>query len=50
MHSEKMKSSIKDLITFTEEIFIGKLHFLCSDPSRFAKVVLRSFTVNCLSY
>ena len=21
-----------DLVTFTEEIFNGKLHFLCSDP------------------
>ena len=23
-----------DLVTFTEEILNGKLHFLCSDPSR----------------
>ena len=25
-----MKLSIKDLVTFTEEILNGKLHFLCS--------------------
>ena len=29
-HSQKMKSSIKDLVTFTEEIHNGQLHFLCS--------------------
>ena len=28
--AQKMKLSIKDLLTFTEEIFNGKLHFLCS--------------------
>ena len=27
---KKMKFSIKDLVTFTEEILNGKLHFLCS--------------------
>ena len=27
---EKMKFSIKDFFTFTEEIVNGKLHFLCS--------------------
>ena len=26
-----MKFSITDLVTFTEEILYGKLHFLCSD-------------------
>ena len=26
-----MKFSIKDLVTFTEEILNGKLHFLCSE-------------------
>ena len=25
-----MKLFIKDLVTFTEEIFSGKLHFLCA--------------------
>ena len=33
--AQKMKFSIKgfilDLVTFTEEILNGKLHFLCSD-------------------
>ena len=34
--AQKMKFSIKDffsadLVTFTEEILHGKLHFLCSD-------------------
>ena len=28
-----------DLVTFTEEILSGKLHFLCSDPSM--KAILR---------
>ena len=27
---QKMKFSIEDLVTFTEEILNGKLHFLCS--------------------
>ena len=27
---ERMKFPIKDLVTFTEEILNGKLHFLCS--------------------
>ena len=26
----KLKFSFKDLVTFTEEILNGKLHFLCS--------------------
>ena len=36
-HCTKMKLSIKnfqetaDIVTFTEEILNGKLHFLCSD-------------------
>ena len=38
-----MKFSIKDLVTFTEEIFNGKLHFLCSvspqQPHKFVSVV-----------
>ena len=29
----KMKFSIKDLVTFTEEILNRKLHFLCSDST-----------------
>ena len=29
--AQKMKFSIKDFFTFTEEILNGKLHFLCSD-------------------
>ena len=29
--AQKIKFSIKDLVTFTEEILNGKLHFLCSD-------------------
>ena len=28
-----MQFSIKDLVTFTKEIFDGKLHFLYSDTS-----------------
>ena len=28
--AQKMKFFIKDLVSFTEEIFHGKLHFLCS--------------------
>ena len=28
--AQKMKFSTKDLVTFTEEILTGKLHFLCS--------------------
>ena len=28
---QKMKFSIKDLVTFTEEILNAKLHFLCND-------------------
>ena len=31
--AQKMKISIKDLVTFTEEILTGKLHFLCSARS-----------------
>ena len=30
MDAQKMKFSIKDLVTFTEEILNGKLYFLCS--------------------
>ena len=29
-----MKFSIKDLVTFTEEILNGKLHFLCSERKK----------------
>ena len=29
--AQKLKFSIKDLVTLTEEILNGKLHFLCSD-------------------
>ena len=29
--AQKIKFSIKDLVTFTEEILNGKLHFLCSE-------------------
>ena len=28
--AQKMKHSIEDFVTFTEEILNGKLHFLCS--------------------
>ena len=28
--AQKIKFSVKDLVRFTEEILIGKLHFLCS--------------------
>ena len=28
--AQKMKFSIKDLVTLTEEILNGKLHFFCS--------------------
>ena len=28
--AQKMKFSIKDLVTFNEEILNGKLHFLCN--------------------
>ena len=31
--AQKMKFSFKDLVTFTEEILIGKLHFLSSARS-----------------
>ena len=27
--AQKMKFALKDLVTFTEEILNGKLHFLC---------------------
>ena len=33
--AQKMKFSIKDLVTFTEEILNGKLHFLFSDCENF---------------
>ena len=29
-----------DLVTFTEEILNGKLHFLCSDLTKFGTMVL----------
>ena len=32
--AQKMKFSIKDLVTFTEEILNRKLHFLCSVRTR----------------
>ena len=32
---KKRKFSIYDLVTFNEEIFNGKLHFLCNDDGIF---------------
>ena len=29
--AQKMRFSIKDLVTFTEGILNGKIHFLCSE-------------------
>ena len=42
-----MKFSIKDLVTFTEEILNGKLHSLCSDDIvlRFTKR-LKTYQIN----
>ena len=33
-----MKFSIKDLVTFTEEILNGKLHFLCSASKKMSYI------------
>ena len=44
--AQKMKFSIKfsaDLVTFTEEILNGKLHFLCSDNSSQDEFLLEYF-------
>ena len=40
--AQKMKFSIKDLVTFTEEILNGKLHFLCSVYEQCDGVVMDS--------
>ena len=37
--AQKMKFSIKDLVTFTEEIPNGKLHFLCSEGNSVLRVI-----------
>ena len=48
-----MKFSIKDffskcLVTFTEEILIGKLHFLCSERLSLSFIRLSNFFLWCL--
>ena len=44
--AQKMKFPLRissvnvDLVTFTEEILNGKLHFLCSVPRMFVELIL----------
>ena len=41
---KKIKFSIKDLVTFTEEILNGKLHYLCS-VNTFGKLTCDTLTL-----
>ena len=41
-----MKFSIKDLVTFTEKILTGKLHFLCSGSYQSLTSILFIFVTN----
>ena len=44
--AQKMKFSIKDLVTFTEEILNRKLYFLCSEWY----ITVKTITVNSDSF